>query len=248
MMAWWWRLKSGLSPPLLVAAMLLLAGGLVGLVQPVTSLFHETWAGLLLALMIAVYRPERAWPAMLAGGAALMIRELALPMILAMAGLAVLNRHWREAAGWLLVLAVFAAFLLLHAHWVSQVVQPVDLSSPGWSGLLGVQFALKSIAQVTAGIQLPGTAAGALLLLSLFGLASVSTGWAFRVALLLAGYSALLALLARADTFYWALMAAPLSYTGLIFLPRACADLVRALRQGTSSQEFGPAPSRGSST
>ena len=29
-----------------------------------------------------------------------MIRELALPMILAMGGLALIEKRWREAAGW----------------------------------------------------------------------------------------------------------------------------------------------------
>ena len=65
------------------------------------------------------------------------------------------------------------------------------------------------------------------LLLSLFGWLSVATGWALRASLLLLGYGAMLALFARADTFYWALLAAPLSLVGLIFVPRALATLVR---------------------
>ena len=40
----------------------------------------------------------------------------------------------------------------------------------------------------------------------------------------------MLALFARPDTFYWALLAAPLSLVGLIFAPRALAALVRAAR------------------
>jgi hypothetical protein len=41
----------------------------------------------------------------------------------------------------------------------------------------------------------------------------------------------MLALFARADTFYWALLAAPLSLAGLIFVPRAVATLVRQARR-----------------
>ena len=37
----------------------------------------------------------------------------------------------------------------------------------------------------------------------------------------------MLALFARADTFYWALIAAPLSLVGLAFLPKAVADLAK---------------------
>jgi hypothetical protein len=231
MAAWWFKLRPLLPLPILGAAMFLMAGGLGGLLQPMTGLFHESWTALFLALMVAIRRPGRAWPAMIAGAAALMVRELALPMILAMGGLALLEKRWREAAGWAVIVGIFAAYLALHAHWVSQVVLPRDPTSQGWSRHLGFQFALKSIAKVTMGIRLPAALAAALLILSLFGWASVKTGWALRVFLLLLGYGALLALFARADTFYWALIAAPLSFVGLAFLPKVARDLAEALRR-----------------
>jgi hypothetical protein len=40
----------------------------------------------------------------------------------------------------------------------------------------------------------------------------------------------MLALFARTDTFYWALIIAPLSFAGLAFLPKALADLAEAVR------------------
>lgn len=229
--AWWILLKPVLPLPLLGLSMILMGGGLGGLLQPMTGLFHESWAALLMALMVALRRPGRAWPALAAGGLALMVRELALPMILTMGGLALVERRWREAAGWMAIVGIFTAYLALHAHWVHQVVQPQDPASPGWSGLLGVHFALKSIAKVTFGIRLSDALAATLLLLSLFGWASVRAGWALRVFLLLLGYGAMLALFARADTFYWALIAAPLSFMGLVFLPKAVIDLANALRR-----------------
>ena len=230
MIAWWIRLKPHLPRYLLAGFLILLAGGLGGLMQPMTGLFHESWAALLMALMIAVYRKERPWPAIVLGAVALMFRELALPMILAMGGLALFARRWREAAAWALVVTLFGIYLTLHAHWVSQVVMPGDASSPGWDGMNGLQFALKSLAKVTFGMRLPDAVAAVLLLLSLFGWASVKTGWAARVAILLAGYGAMLALFARADTFYWALIAAPLCFAGLVFLPKAAVDLAKAAR------------------
>lgn len=230
MMAWWFRLRGWLPLPLLGGAMFLIAGGLGGMLQPVTGLFHESWAGLLLALMIALRRPDRMWPAMMAGAAALMIRELALPMILAMGGLALIEKRWREAAGWVAIVLVFAAYMTLHAGWVSEVVLPTDQASQGWSRFLGAGFALKSIAKVTFGIRLPDALGAALPILSMFGWIAVRAGWALRVVLLLLGYGTMLALFARADTFYWSLIAAPLSFTGLIFLPAAFADLGKAIR------------------
>src|SRR4029453_7721730 len=42
MVAWWIRLRSCLPRPLLAGAMVLIAGGLGGLLQPQTGLFHES--------------------------------------------------------------------------------------------------------------------------------------------------------------------------------------------------------------
>jgi hypothetical protein len=229
MFAWWVKLKPVLPLPLLAASMFFIAGGLGGMLQPQTGLFHESWAALLLALMIGVHRPGRIFPAVLAGGAALMIRELALPMILTMAALALIEKRWREAAGWALAATLFGIYLTLHAQWVSQVVLPGDPPSPGWSHMNGLRFALKSIAKVTFGIRLPDALAAGLLILSLFGWMSVKAGWALRATLLLAGYGLLLALFSRVDTFYWALIPAPLAFLGLTFLPKAFADLAKAI-------------------
>jgi len=231
MIAWWIRLRACLPRPLLGLMMALIAGGLGGLLQPQTGLFHESWAAILLASMVALYRPERIWPAVITGALHMPTMELALPMILAMGGLALIEKRWKEFGAWTAVVILFAAYMALHASWVSQVVLPNDPPSPGWSAMLGLQFALKAIAKVTLGIRLPAALASALLILSLFGWVSVRSSWALRAAILLAGYGSMLALLARTDTFYWALIAAPLSFAGLVFLPKAAADLAKAVHQ-----------------
>jgi diacylglycerol kinase len=231
MLAWWVKLRPLLPLSLLALTMFLLAGGLGGMLQPQTGLFHESWAALLLALTVALHKPGKIWPAVVLGGAALMIRELALPMILAMGGLALLEKRWREAAAWGLAVVLFGLYMTLHAHWVAGVLIPTDPPSPGWSRPHGLQFALKSMAKVTFGIRLADVAGLALLALSLFGWASVKTGWALRATLLVAGYAIMLALFARPDTFYWALIPAPLAFVGLAFLPKALADLAKAVRQ-----------------
>ncbi|HEU0310088.1 MAG TPA: hypothetical protein VFR36_02545 [Sphingomicrobium sp.] len=231
MFAWWLKLKPFLPLPLIATSMFLVAGGLGGMLQPQTGLFHESWAALLLAMMVVLHKPGRIWPAAVLGGAALMIRELALPMILAMGGLAAIEKRWREAAAWALVVVLFGIYMTMHAQWVSNVVVPADPPSPGWSRPHGLQFALKSMAKVTFGIRLPDAVGIMLLVLSFFGWASVKTGWALRATLLVTGYTAMLALFARPDTFYWALIPAPLAFVGLTFLPKALADLAKAVRQ-----------------
>lgn len=227
---WWRRLEPELPVRMLAIGLVLMVGGTAALVQPVTGLFHESWAALLMALMIGLRRPGHAAGAIVAGTIALLVRETALPMILVMAALALFERRWREAMGWALAVGLFAVALFLHARMVATVVLPGDLASPGWNAGLGARFALNSLSMVSSVTALPSPLAAVILLLSLFGWASVATGWALRVTLLLLGYGAMLALFARADTFYWALLAAPLSLAGLVFVPRAIATLVSASR------------------
>ena len=212
------------------AALILAVGGTATLVEPVTGLFHESWAALLMALMIGLRRPGHVAGALLAGLLALMIRETVLPMILLMLGLALVERCRREALGWTAVLGLFAVYLYWHAGQVAAVVRPDDLASPGWQSFLGVRFALSAFSAVSSATVLPKALAFAVIILSLFGWASVRTGWALRVTLMMIGYGAMLAIFARADTFYWALLIAPLSLVGLAFVPRAVAVLVRSAR------------------
>ena len=224
---WWRRLEPHLPLRMLALAMVLLVGGTAALVQPVTGLFHESWAALLMALMIGLRRPGHAAAAIVAGGLALLIRETALPMIVTMGGLAMIERRWRESIGWGVVLALFADAMMFHAAMVATVVRPDDLASPGWNALLGVRFSLNAFAMVSSTTALPASLAAVAIILSLFGWASVRTDWALRASLLLIGYGAMLALFARPDTFYWALLVAPLSLVGLVFVPRAFGELVR---------------------
>jgi hypothetical protein len=230
MLAWGWRWREGLAPAELAAALFLLGCGLIGLVQPATAVFHESWAALLLALAIALDRSGTAALAILAGTAALLVRELSAPMILAFAALALVQGHRRRALGWATSLAIFAIAVILHARAVSGVVLPTDLHSPGWGGLLGPGFALRSLTLATAAIALPAIPAALLFTTSIFGLVSSRADWGVRATLMVAGYVALLSLIARADTFYWGMMAAPLSLVGLAFVPRAVRDLAAALR------------------
>ena len=229
-LAWARRARLALPRATFVLFLLLIGLGPIGLVQPTVGLFPETWAAMLLALAIALDRPGGSRWAMLAGLAALLFRELALPMVLLFAALALARREWRAAIGWGATLLLFAIVMALHATAVSQVVRPDDLPSPGWSGLLGPGFALRGLAMSTTAILLPIVAAALLFALSLFGWLSSQADWAPRAAAMIVGYVALLALFARPDTFYWALMAAPLSLAGLAFVPAAITDLARALR------------------
>ena len=229
--AWYARLKPAFprAPPRIVA-LVLLAGGLVMFVQPDLVAFHELWAGLLIALSLALRRPGRWVEAAALGLAAMLIRETAALYVVVMALLAFAEGQRREALGWCAALSVLAAAVAAHAHAVTQVVQPLDPASPGWAGLLGFGFFVQALTASTALTQLPLALAAPLVGLALVGWAAWREPLALRALTVLALYAALLGVAGRTDTFYWGFLVAPFLLVGLAFAPDAIRDLLAAAR------------------
>ena len=177
-----------------------------------------------------------AWPVFLICGAvwaamiALMIRETTASYVLVMLLFAMLEGRWRESAGWLFILGVFALVLGLHAHAVAAVVGPLDQVSPGWRGLLGFGYFIDSVKETTLLVLLPLWFDALVVALALFGWAAWNNPVGLRAIVTIAGYAALLGLLARENNIYWGLMIAPIVLLGLLFAPDGLRDLVtRAL-------------------
>lgn len=228
-LAWFARLTPAFSrgPPRIVA-MALLAGGMMAFVQADLAAFHEIWAGLFIALSLAVRRTDRWIPAVAFGLAAVLIRETAGLYLAIMAVLAWLGGGRREALAWGAAIAVLAVAIGLHAHAVAQVVRPLDPASPGWSGLLGFGFFVRTMTISTALGLAPQWLAAPLVGLALFGWASWRDELGLRMLALLAGYAAVLAVFGRTDTFYWGLLIAPAILVGLAFVPDGLRDLIAA--------------------
>jgi hypothetical protein len=225
--AWLARLRPALPRPApLAAAMVLLAGGLVAFVQPELAVFHEIWAGLLIALSLALRRPGRWLDAVAIGLVAMLVRETAVLYVLVMGGIALAEGHRREALGWGTTLLIFAGVVALHMHAVGDVVRADDIASPGWNGMLGFGFFLESVSVSTALSILPIWLSAALLLVSLIGWAGWNAPLALRGLATIAAYGALMGVFARSDNFYWGLMVAPIALIGIVFAPDAIRDLV----------------------
>lgn len=228
-LAWFIRLRPAFArPPPLAIALVLLAGGMVAFVQPELAAFHEVWAGLLIALSLALRRPERWVEAVAVGMIAMLIRETAALYVGIMAVLAFVEGRRREALGWGAAIAAFAVVVALHAHAVGQVVHTTDPASPGWSGMLGFGFFVKTMTLSTALNLAPAWLAALLVGLALFGWSVWNDALALRALTIFAFYAALLGLFGRTDTFYWGLMIAPTILIGLAFVPDGVRDLVAA--------------------
>lgn len=212
-----------------IALIVLLFGGLMAFVQLDLAPFHEIWAGLLIALALAMYRPDRVLLTVSITLMAMLIRETSALFALIMFLAALTERRWREAAAWVGAVAVLAAAVAAHAHAVSMVVTPLDPVSPGWSGMLGPGHFFRTMGISTALTLAPVWLAAPVVALALFGWASWRSAMAVRALGTLVAYGLLLALFGRLDTFYWGLLVAPLVLPGLIFVPDALRDLTLAL-------------------
>jgi uncharacterized membrane protein (DUF485 family) len=227
-LAWGGRLAQALSRPLprIVVAFLLL-GSMLAFLQPGLVAFHEIWAGLIVALSLALRRRERWIEAVAFGVVAMLIRETAALYAVVMALMAWIEGERREALGWTLALGLFGAVLGMHAYAAGNVTGPLDPASPGWGGLLGFGFFVKALTLATA-LQLLPLAAGALLVgLALFGWASWNDPLGLRMVAIVAAYASAIGIFARLDTFYWALIVAPAFLAGLVFVPDGLRDLAR---------------------
>lgn len=226
MAAWFVRLRPALSraPPLGIA-LALLAGGMVAFVQPSLAPFHEIWAGLLIALSLALRRPGRWIEAAAIAMIAMLVRETAALYVIVMGGMALIEGYRREAIGWAATLVVLAGVVAAHAFAVAHVVGPLDPASPGWVGMLGFGFFVRTMTISTALNLAPAWAAALLVGLALFGWASWTDPIARRALMIFAAYAVLLSLFGRPDTFYWGLLVAPTLLIGLAFAPDGLRDL-----------------------
>jgi len=235
-LAWTMRLgREGVSDRPLMAASLLLLGGSLALAAPRLTCFHESWAGLLVALSLALHRPDRWGPSVGLALLALMIRELTLPFVLLMGAAALWRRHWREAIAWIAVIALFGLALALHAHAVAAVVLPGDPASPGWATPGGWPRVLSALRGASVLGYLPVPTTAILAPLALLGWYARPSGNALLVALYLTGFAFMMTLLGRPQNYYWIAMIAPLVLTGLAFAPGALRDLLRAAAPGGRS-------------
>jgi len=232
--AWLWlrALRPLCTPGEAAGAVILVILGGAMVATPTFVDQHELWAGILLAAAMAL-RLEGRWPlALLCAALALAIRELALPFVLLALASALWERRWREAAGWAALVAAFAVAVAFHASAVAAHVQPGDLPSQGWNALRGPGAALRDIGDVTLLTLVPPPLRYLLALLPLMGWLAAPGPLARFGLPLFAGYMAMLALFAREQNFYWAIMLLPAYLAGFAFLPRLAKDLGRKLLVG----------------
>jgi hypothetical protein len=197
---------------------------------------HETWSGLCIVLSLALYARGYRQLSVVSGLLALFFRELALPFVFVMMVVSFWEGRRREALAWFLGVVCFAIFLGVHAWMVNRQLTAADVRvGPGWLYLGGWPFVLKTARSNVLLLASPSWVAGLLLPFMLLGLAGWSSQGGTRVALTVGIYVAAFLFAGRPNQAYWGLMYTSLLPLGLVFAPRAVADLLRAIRSGRAS-------------
>ncbi len=241
LIAWFWRLRLASPEPrhgwLLLLA---LASGVGMALSPSAYLMHETWAGLLIALSLALRTRERWLASVLVATLATLVRELAAPYLLVMIVFALAERRSKEALGWVVGLAVFVGALARHAAVVDALLLPSDHASPGWLMMGGWPFVLHAASWNLVTIFFPSAFLACVFPLALLGLAAWRDALGRRVALTVFCYVIAFVFAGRSVNFYWGLTMAPLWPMGVAMAPTGLALAGRWLTTEATSRVDSP--------
>jgi hypothetical protein len=235
--AWAFRLKDVLPSPVWLAGvpLLIFTGVEASMTLQSMSRLHETWAGLLIALSLALRNDRRYGLAVALGLLAALIRELAMPYLLVMAAAALIEKRRGEAAAFGGALAIAAVALAWHGFAATALLTPHDPVSPGWLAMGGWPFVVATARWNFIALKTVPLIAAILLSLALIGAAGLKNGLGLRLFALLAGYAAGFAFIGRPENYYWGLITAPVLAVALCFSQRAVSDLVRRIAAPTGS-------------
>jgi hypothetical protein len=204
----------------LVAAVAM-AGAFLWCIDGDAYFSQELWAGVLIALSVGAFAARRRGLGLVAGLAALALRELALPNVLVALALAIRERRWRESAAWCGGLAAWTAFLAWHAGQVHQHLTGTELAeAEGWIQFGGPEFVVRTSQMNVWLFNLPAWIALAYLLAALVGLASWRGPDAARVGGTVAVYLVAFLVLGKPFNQYWGLLYVALLPFGLVRFPR----------------------------
>jgi hypothetical protein len=228
--------KSMTTPPERFGAMVLLPVGGATVLTSFSGLYHEALAGVLLSFAVLIYRPHRWWPALLAAGLAIAVRELVVPFVMLWLVFALAGRRWSEAAGTGGLLAVFMCGMALHYLAVDTARLATDVGSEGWDAVNGYALPLMVVARLSVLSVFPTVLAAPLAILPLLGWFGLGGRLGLFASLWFGGLFTMIALFARPENFYWVQLVFPAYAIGLAFAPRALSELVRGVLGGIARQ------------
>ena len=207
--------------------------------------FHEYWAGILVALSLATLSSTRWRVSIFIAFMAVLVRELAFPLVAGMALYEFLAGRRHRAVAWIVAALGFAAFLAVHAVRVRHDVAPAAYQSPGWIKFGGWPFFVDSVRYTSFLIALPVWAGAIAVPMALLGWLSRQGDLANRVTLLLGIYAIAFMIVGRPGNVYWGLLFVVILMPGLAFAPSALIELKLKLSRAELSTTARESPNVG---
>lgn len=228
LIAWFFALRrEGFSTVYALLGVIAMGSALILTNSDNALVYHEFWAGLYIALSLALWRLGWWLPAVAVGTLALVFRELALPFSLLMLGLAWYEGRRKEAIGWGVGIGLGMLLLAWHASAVTPLMQDSG-QSKSWLALGGWDFVLTTAQWNMLIILAPAAVVPVIVPLALLGLAGWNSGLGLRVALTLGAFLGAFAIVGWPTNIYWGLIYAPLLPLGWLVCLPALRDLWRA--------------------
>ncbi len=220
----WLADEGGVAEGLL--AVLLLSGALMPCVLGDLVVMSELWAGVLIALSAVCLGLGRRNLGIVAGVAALFLRELSAPYCLLCVVLALSERRYREIAYWSIGLAAYAVYFALHAWQVLPRISPTDVAhAGGWIRFGGAGFLISTVQMNAYLLLLPQWVTAIYLGCVLAGCTRWYTPGGKLVGFTIVGYAIAFSLAGNDFNQYWGSLMAPLCCLAAARTPRALRKL-----------------------
>lgn len=214
------------------------AGAILLLGLPIYSfsqdlyLAHEFWAGTLITVSVLTHARGWRWASLGAALLALMIRELALLYVVVMLFLSIRDKKYRESAQWLVIIALFAGMMMIHAIHVQDYVGGSVGSIQSWITFGGWKFVLETCSMHPYLFLLPAWLTAVLVPLAMIGLLGWTDTLGTRIGFTVLFYMITFLFIGQSFNRYWGVMYVNLLPLGLLFAPLGIRDLIRsALKQ-----------------
>ena len=192
-------------------------------------LFHDVWAGLLIALALGLH-PRSRWAAVACGVIALGVREHAVIFAGVMLLCAWRDRYERLA--WSAAIAGFTIYVLIHAWIVSQHVLPGDIGK-NWVTVGGWSFIVSTARWTWLTAFSPTPVCAVVMPVALLGLAYLRD---HRPLAVVGAYVVLFLFVGIADDWYWGLLYSPLLAVGIANVPATVLGVLK--KEGESQPLF----------
>jgi hypothetical protein len=183
---------------------------------------QELWAGVLIAVSVGAFgNGQRGW-GVVAGLAALAMRELALPYVLVALVLACREKRWHEVSVWIAGIVAFALFFCWHDWQVQRQLTGSELvEAEGWIQFGGPAFVIRTCQMNVWIFNLPSWVALFYLAASLLGMTALPGSLKARVSATVAIYLLALLIVGKPFNNYWGLLYVPLLPFGFVRCTRA---------------------------